>query len=137
MSGIQGKNTQPELVLRSVLHREGFRFRLHRRDLPGRPDMTFPRYRAVLFVHGCFWHGHHCHLFRWPSSREAFWREKISRNVERDRKQIAELADLGFRTGIVWECTMKGRSCLALDEIVRACSRWLHSGEQEFDLHGD
>src|SRR5690606_16975078 len=88
MSGIRGKNTRPELILRSALHRKGFRFRLHRKDLPGRPDMIFPQYRAVLFVHGCFWHGHNCHLFKWPSTREEFWREKIAGNIKRDKRQI-------------------------------------------------
>lgn len=136
MSGIRGKNTRPELVLRSALHRAGFRFRLHRKDLPGRPDMTFPQYGAVLFVNGCFWHGHDCHLFRWPSSREAFWREKITGNINRDRRQIAELEEASYRVGIVWECAMKGRYRLPLDEIVRACSQWLRSEEQGFDLHG-
>lgn len=137
MSGIRGKNTKPELLLRSALHRGGLRFRLHRRDLPGRPDMTFPRYGAVLFVHGCFWHGHDCHLFKWPSSRESFWREKIAGNIERDRRQAVALEKAGFRVGIVWECALKGRTRLSLDEVVRACSRWLRSQEPGFNLHGN
>lgn len=137
MSGIGGKNTKPELVLRSALHRQGFRFRLHRKDLPGRPDMTFPRYQAVLFVHGCFWHGHGCHLFKWPSSRESFWREKIAGNIERDRRQTTALTEAGFRVGIVWECALKGRTRLPLDEVVCACSQWLCSDEQGFELYGD
>lgn len=137
MSGIRGKNTKPELVLRSALHRQGFRFRLHRKDLPGRPDMTFPRYGAVLFVHGCFWHGHDCHLFKWPSSRESFWREKIAGNIERDRRQTTALTGADFRVGIVWECALKGRNRLPLDEVVYACSQWLCSDEQGFELHGD
>ena len=80
MAGIKGKNTKPELVIRSALHRRGFRFRLHRKDLPGKPDLVFTRRNAVIFVHGCFWHGHDCHLFRWPKNREDFWREKIGKN---------------------------------------------------------
>lgn len=136
MSGIRGKNTKPELVLRSALHRAGFRFRLHRKDLPGRPDIFFPKRDAALFVHGCFWHGHDCHLFKWPASREEFWRTKIAGNVERDRRQITALKDAGFRVGIVWECALKGRTRLPLDGVVSACSQWLSSREPGFDLHG-
>jgi len=88
MSGIRGKNTKPELVIRSALHRAGFRFRLHRKDLPGHLDMVFTRHNAVLFVHGCFWHGHACHLFRWPKSREDFWREKLAGTLPAIRHSI-------------------------------------------------
>ncbi len=104
MSGIRGKNTKPELLIRSELHKAGFRYRLHRKDLPGRPDLVFSRHRAVLFVHGCFWHQHDCHLFKWPSTRPEFWREKIEGNLERDRKQYAELQNAGWRIATIWEC---------------------------------
>jgi DNA mismatch endonuclease (patch repair protein) len=100
MAGIKGKDTKPELVIRSALHRAGFRFRLHYKNMPGRPDLVFPRYRAVVFVHGCFWHGHDCHLFRWPSTREEFWREKIGRNVARDSQQTSTLLDTGWRVAV-------------------------------------
>jgi len=136
MSGIGGKNTKPERVLRSALHHAGFRFRLHRKDLPGKPDLFFPKHRAALFVHGCFWHGHGCHLFKWPSSRKEFWREKINANAERDRRQVALLNDSGIRVGVVWECALKGRTRLPLDDVISACSRWLASEEPELDLHG-
>lgn len=76
MSNIRSKNTKPELILRKGLHQLGFRFRLHHRQLPGKPDMVFPKYRAVIFDHGCFWHGHQCHLFKWPATREEFWYQK-------------------------------------------------------------
>jgi len=121
MSGIRGKNTKPELVIRSALHRAGFRFRLHRKDLPGRPDLVFPRYRAVLFVHGCFWHRHDCHLFRWPSTRQEFWRVKIEGNVARDHRQYTELQDVGWRIATLWECAMKGRTRLPCPEVVETC----------------
>ncbi len=78
MSGIRGKNTKPELVIRSALHRAGYRFRLHTRSLPGKPDLVLPKYRAAIFVNGCFWHGHDCHLFKWPGTRKDFWRAKIT-----------------------------------------------------------
>lgn len=136
MSGIGGKNTKPELVLRSALHQAGFRFRLHRKDLPGKPDLFFPRYRAALFIHGCFWHRHDCHLFKWPSSRQEFWHAKIEGNAERDRRQVAALTEAGIRVGIVWECALKGRTRLPLDDVIAACSQWLNSSQPGLDLHG-
>lgn len=137
MAGIKGKDTKPELVIRSALHRAGFRFRLHHRNLPGRPDLVFPRYRAVLFVHGCFWHGHGCHLFRWPSTREEFWREKIGRNVARDNQQVSALLDAGWRVALVRECALKGRTRLPFPDIVETLSMWIRSGEGTLEIHGD
>lgn len=135
MSGIRGKNTKPELILRKGLHAEGFRYRLHAK-LPGRPDMVFPRLNAVLFIHGCFWHGHHCHLFKWPSSRDEFWRNKINGNIARDLKAVEALRSAGWRVGIVWECALKGRSRLALTHVVRKCTSWLKSRRKTFELAG-
>jgi DNA mismatch endonuclease (patch repair protein) len=108
MSGIHGRNTKPEILIRSLLHRRGFRFRLHVRDLPGKPDIVLPRYHAVVFVHGCFWHGHDCPLFKWPSTRPEFWREKIERNRANDSKVTGALLAGGWRVGIVWECAVRG-----------------------------
>ena len=88
ISGIRGQNTKPELAVRSQLHRIGFRFRVHCRDLPGKPDLVFRKHNAVIFVHGCFWHGHDCHLFRWPTTRSEFWREKINSNIARDHRHL-------------------------------------------------
>ena len=84
MAGIRGKDTKPELTIRKAIHARGFRYRIHDRRLPGKPDMVFPRYRAVILVNGCFWHGHNCHLFKWPSTRVDFWKTKIERNREKD-----------------------------------------------------
>jgi len=137
MSGIRGKNTKPELAIRSALHREGFRFRLHRKDLPGCPDLVFPRHHAVLFVHGCFWHGHDCHLFRWPATRQEFWRGKIEGNIARDKKQRAALLDAGWRIATVWECAMKGRLRLPFPEVVEACVMWLNSDKRLLEIEGD
>lgn len=137
MAGIRGKNTKPELLLRSELHRLGFRFRLHRRDLPGRPDLIFPKRGAAIFVHGCFWHGHDCHLFRLPKSRTEFWREKIAGNIARDRRQIEALKEAGWRVGIVWECALKGRTRLPLDAVTNQCASWLISSAQGIEIHGD
>lgn len=109
MSGIRGKNTKPELVVRKALYSQGFRYRLHVKDLPGKPDIVLPKYRTVIFVHGCFWHGHNCHLFRLPSSNRDFWRAKIKQNQENDRKAVRALRKDGWRVIAVWECALRGR----------------------------
>lgn len=126
MSGIRARNTKPEVLIRSMLHRRGFRFRLHVSNLPGKPDLVFPRYRAVIFVHGCFWHGHDCPLFKWPGTRPEFWREKIGRNQSNDDRTRAALVTAGWRVGIVWECAIRGAG-KDLDGVVRRLADWLHS----------
>lgn len=137
MAAVKGKNTKPELAIRSALHKRGFRFRLHRKDLPGRPDLVFAGRSAVIFVHGCFWHGHDCHLFRWPKSREDFWRDKIKTNIERDRRQYQALAEAGWRTGTVWECALKGKTRLPFDSVVDQCAIWLESDIKILEVSGD
>jgi DNA mismatch endonuclease, patch repair protein len=136
MAGIRGTNTAPELILRRGLHAGGFRFRLHDRSLPGKPDLVFPRYRAVLFAHGCFWHGHDCHLFRMPSTRPEFWSAKIARNREVDQRTEDALTDLGWRIGIVWECALKGRQKLELAEVLARCAEWLRSDIPRLGVRG-
>lgn len=137
MAGIKGTNTKPELVLRKGLHARGLRFRLNRRDLPGAPDLAFPGRCAVLLAHGCFWHGHGCHLFKWPSSRPEFWRTKINRNVERDKEVRQQLLERGWRVGVIWECAMKGRTHRPLDEILDSCAAWLASEAEVLEITGD
>lgn len=137
MAAVKSKNTKPELAIRSALHRRGFRFRLHRKDLPGKPDLVFASYNAVLFVHGCFWHGHDCHLFRWPKSREEFWREKIEKNIARDRIQQMALNEAGWRIGTVWECALKGNSRLPFDSVADLCTMWLKSDVKTLEVSGD
>ena len=108
MSRIKGKNTKPEMVVRSLMHRIGYRFRLHRKDLSGTPDLVLPKFKTVVFVHGCFWHGHHCRKgSSRPSSNAEFWSEKIAKNVERDRKSFDELREAGWTVITVWECELK------------------------------
>lgn len=136
MSGIRGKNTRPELALRHGLHALGLRYRLHGKDLPGKPDMVFPRHRAVLFAHGCFWHGHDCHLFKWPSTRPDFWRAKIARNLEVDARSTAQLENSGWRTGIVWECALKGRTRRPLDTVLTECAAWIRSDDRHLEIRG-
>jgi DNA mismatch endonuclease (patch repair protein) len=135
MAGIRGKNTKPELVLRSGLHAKGFRFRLHAK-MPGMPDIVFPKWKAVIFANGCFWHGHDCHLFKWPQSRAEFWREKITGNVARDKANILKLARMGWRVGIVWECSLKGRTRRDSTLVLKLCSDWLKSNRKSFELAG-
>ena len=135
MSGIRGKNTKPELLIRKALHARGFRYRLHC-DLPGKPDICLPKHRAVIFVHGCFWHGHGCHLFKWPSTRPEFWKAKIERNVEVDASAMAKLSAEGWRTGVVWECALKGRERLGLAEVVDNLSAWLESRSPQLSIRG-
>ncbi|WXF86266.1 DNA mismatch endonuclease Vsr [Pseudomonas syringae pv. atrofaciens] len=108
MSGIRGKNTRPELLVRKFLHAHGFRFRLHRKDLPGNPDIVLPKLKTCIFVHGCFWHRHPgCRYATMPKTRPEFWTEKFSKNVARDAKSILALRQLGWRTIIIWECQLK------------------------------
>lgn len=129
MSGIRGKNTKPELLIRKALHARGFRYRLHCKDLPGNPDLCLPKYRAVIFVHGCFWHGHGCHLFKWPKTRPEFWREKIERNRTVDEAAISALQPAGWRVATVWECAIKGSGRWSVDELVTVLTAWLESAD--------
>ena len=107
MAAIRYKNTTPELAVRSFLHRRGFRFVLHDKRLPGNPDIVLRRYKTVIQVHGCFWHHHGCENSVWPRTRSAFWREKISGNIKRDRKTDRALRSTGWRVITVWECEVR------------------------------
>ena len=108
MSRIHSRDTSPELALRSALHREGFRFRLHRKDLPGKPDILLPKHQAVIFVHGCFWHNHaRCVDGHTPKTNSDYWRDKLQRNVTRDRKHRRLLRQLGWTVLIIWECEIR------------------------------
>ena len=136
MSGIRGKNTKPELLIRKALHARGFRYRLHCKDLPGNPDLCLPKHRAVIFVHGCFWHGHGCHLFKWPKTRPEFWREKIGRNRAVDERAERSLMEGGWRQAMIWECALKGRNRLPLEDVISACADWLNSDRPRLEIKG-
>ncbi|SFQ63322.1 MULTISPECIES: very short patch repair endonuclease [Pseudomonas] len=116
MSGIHGKNTQPELKVRRFLHALGYRFRLHRKDLPGKPDIVLPKLMTCIFVHGCFWHRHPgCRYSTYPSTRSEFWNEKFKKNVDRDARHRASLEAMGWIVLIVWECELKGAGSALLN----------------------
>lgn len=128
MSRIRGKDTKLEVRLRKSLHRLGCRYRLHDKRLPGKPDIVFPGRKAVIFVNGCFWHGHDCSLFKIPNTNSEFWEKKIAGNVERDKRCLSRLDELGWRYLIVWECAVRGRGRLEFDGVVERVIDWLING---------
>ena len=118
MSGIRGKDTRPEVLVRKALHALGFRYRLHNKSLPGKPDLSFPKYKAVIFIHGCFWHGHSCRYIRVPKTRTDFWQDKINSNRLRDAQQLLQLQQAGWRVLIVWECATRKNKTLPNDMLI-------------------
>lgn len=136
MSGIRGRDTKPELLIRKGLHARGYRYRLHPRTLPGRPDLAFPSRKAAIFIHGCFWHGHGCPLFKWPSTRAEWWRAKIEGNRARDRAVRAELAGMGWRQLRVWECALKGRQRRDPDALLDLVADWLDGCDPDCETGG-
>jgi len=136
MSGIRGANTKPEILVRKLLFARGFRYRLHAKHLPGKPDIVLPRWRAMVFVHGCFWHRHDCHLFRLPATRRDFWKEKIGGNVARDARHHTALLGDGWRIATVWECALKGRTRRAPDAVGDELAGWLRADSPELEVRG-
>ena len=136
MSGIRGKDTKPEMIVRRALHKAGYRYRLHVKDLPGKPDIVLPKYRTAIFVHGCFWHGHDCYLYRLPSTRSDFWRTKIGKNRERDAAAANALESKGWRTAIVWECSLKGKEKRDPVELIDQLTAWIRSGGIHIEFRG-
>jgi DNA mismatch endonuclease (patch repair protein) len=121
MRAVKGADTTPELAVRRLAHSMGYRFRLHRKDLPGKPDLTFPKLRKVIFVHGCFWHGHHCARgARVPVHNRDYWTRKVARNMERDMSAQSALRSSGWKSLVVWECEIKDQ-----DRLRRALRRFL------------
>lgn len=136
MAGIRSTNTKPELLLRRGLHARGLRFRLHDRSLPGTPDLVFSRWRAVVQAHGCFWHGHDCHLFKWPKTRDEFWRAKIARNRAVDARAEAALHDAGWRVAVVWECALKGRTRQDHGDVLDTLATWIRGKGTSIEIRG-
>jgi DNA mismatch endonuclease, patch repair protein len=136
MSRVGQRDTGAEMFLRRALHHRGFRYRLHDRKLPGTPDMIFPRFRAVVFVHGCFWHAHGCKFSTVPSTRREFWAQKFEENRKRDRRDIDLLLAGGWRVMVVWECAIKGKRKLGADELISSLIDWLNSEGQWSEISG-
>lgn len=125
MSGIRGKDTKPEILIRKGLHARGFRYRLYTTKLPGKPDVMLPKYNALILINGCFWHAHNCHLFKWPSTRKEFWEAKILSNAKRDQENLKYYQTAGWKVMIIWECALKGKTKLPLEYILDLVVHWI------------
>lgn len=127
MSRIKGRDSKPEILVRSIVFRMGYRFRLHRRDLPGTPDIVLPRHGKVIFVHGCFWHGHNrCRKSKRPTTNETFWNKKLDNNVKRDKRYRRELRRIGWKVLVIWECETREP-----DRLLKRLGRFLHDGSKK------
>lgn len=134
MARIKSKNTKPELLIRSLLHKKGFRFRLHDKKLAGKPDIVLPKYNAIIFVNGCFWHGHeNCTFFRIPGTRENFWKEKIYKNQNNDNKNIKILLKENWRIAIVWECSIRNKKNNYI-HVINLLAEWLINSEHFLEI---
>lgn len=134
MSGIKGKNTRNEILVRKALFAKGFRYRINVGDLPGKPDIVLPKYRAVILIHGCFWHQHDCGLFRLPGTNTDFWEKKIGGNKVRDMANRKSLLADGWRIAVVWECALKGRERTCIDEVAGKLETWLSGSQNEIEI---
>jgi DNA mismatch endonuclease (patch repair protein) len=136
MSRIRGRDTKPEMIVRRGLHHRGLRYQLHRRDLPGRPDLVFPARRCVAFIHGCFWHGHDCPMFHPPASRADFWKRKIEANRARDLSAVKALAADGWRRLTIWECALRGPAKLEQPQLLDVCESFVRGDALSCELEG-
>lgn len=128
MAGIQSKNTKPETIIRKGLHAKGFRYSLHPKSLPGKPDIVMPKWRVVIFIHGCFWHRHGCYLSKMPKSNTAFWDTKLAANRCRDESVKQKLSEAGWRTATVWECATRGKTATKnLPHMLDRLAIWIRS----------
>lgn len=137
MRAVKSRDTKPEVMLRKALHRSGLRYRICQKDLPGKPDLYFPKYKAAVFVHGCFWHIHNCSAFRLPATRAEFWRYKLQRNTARDKAVIDELRSRHIRVLIVWECALTGKQRLPESMPVILVRTWLASTGEYAEIDQD
>lgn len=134
MSGIRSRNTRNEIIVRKKLFSRGFRYRINDRKLPGTPDIVLQKYNAIIFIHGCFWHGHSCTLFRLPSTNIQFWNDKISGNQKRDKLVIAKLRENSWRIAIIWECALKGEKEIAIDDIIERLADWIKGNRELLEI---
>ena len=137
MASVRSKDTSPEMSIRRALHVRGFRYRTNVKDLPGKPDIVLPRYRAAIFVHGCFWYAHDCAMFRLPSTRRDFWLKKFRRNRERDEEAGKLLTEAGWRILTVWECAIRGPEKRAFEAVIDEVANWLVKGETPHEIRGN
>lgn len=136
MSRIRSKDTKPELLIRKALFAKGFRYRLHQKNLPGRPDLVFSKYKAVIFINGCFWHYHGCHLSKLPSTRRDWWKSKLEGNRSRDQNNREKLLASGWKILIVWECVLHGKNKVSAS-VISKIEKWLLSDTSFLELTGD
>lgn len=136
MSRIRSRDTKPEREVRSLLHAAGFRFRLHRKDLPGRPDIVLSKWHAVIDVRGCFWHAHSCHLFQQPRQNSGFWLPKLAGNRDRDRRNALRLTELGWRHLIIWECALRPPTKLSREVLIERLGAWIRDGPVSGEIEG-
>jgi DNA mismatch endonuclease (patch repair protein) len=135
MGAIGSKNTKPELKLRRALHKMGYRYRLHLKEHVGKPDLVLKKYGAVIFVNGCFWHKHNCYKFRWPKTREDFWKHKLTANRERDERTIQSLKEEGWRVAIVWECALSGKNNPE-NTVAKKLGKWIKGIDRQIEIVG-
>lgn len=136
MASVGQKDTDAEFLLRRALHKAGFRYRLHDRSLPGSPDLVFPRFDAVVFVHGCYWHAHGCYRATTPKTRRAFWTKKFAENRCRDERNVGMLLERGWRVLTVWECALKGKTAPPSEALVHEIKAWFESSERYRQIGG-
>lgn len=136
MAAVRSQGTGPEMAMRKALHARGFRYRTNIRNLPGRPDIVLPKYRAAIFVHGCFWHKHDCALFRLPATRREFWAKKLERNRERDGEVRQALSEVGWRHLTVWECALRGSEKQDFAALIDEVACWITAGDAAHELRG-
>lgn len=139
MSRVKCKDTQQEVEIRKRLFALGFRYQLHVNNLPGKPDIVLQKYKTVIFIHGCFWHVHNCSLFRWPSSKKAFWKKKLAGNKKRNVENIEALKKLGWRILIIWECAYRGTGrakAIEFETITTKSVKWLGSKSKYREIRG-
>lgn len=136
MAGIRSENTKSEMMIRKMLFARGYRYRLHAKDIFGKPDLVLKKYNATLFIHGCFWHGHTCQLFKLPKTRTEFWQNKIDENRKRDQRVLVKLQDSGWRIAIVWECAIRGKNRVNFEELMDKLCAWIQSDNKFVEYAG-
>lgn len=137
MRAIKSKDTKPEMIVRHLLHINGFRYRISPKNLPGKPDIWLAKWKAVIFINGCFWHGHNCARFRLPATRTVFWKEKINSNKERDIRNIYSLNNKGIRVLTIWECSLKGKEKMSEYMLLTLIKTWLKCGVMNSEITTD